>query len=385
MSSAENSDKKAMQKTDVIVVGGGLVGMSIAYGLALLGRQVSVLDEGDDAIRAARGNFGLLWVQGKGYRMSPYAQWTRESVALWPRFAAALQADTGIDVHLRQQGGFQLCLSDVEMAEESHRLGWLRDAFAGDYPFELLDATQLRARLPGIGPDVVGGCFSPMDGHVNPLKLLRSLYAACQARGVKLINGHHIEAIDTGTKGFELRAGEQRWAARQVVLAAGLGNRTLGARVGLDVPVQPNRGQILVTERLEPFLQYPTTYVRQTDEGTLQLGDSHESTGFDDGTGSQVMAAIARRAVQCFPRLGLVRLVRAWGALRVMSADGFPIYEMPQSCPGLSIVSCHSGVTLAAAHALRLAPWIAGEFDDPAVKPFGLHRFNLQAEVRHVG
>ena len=385
MSSAENSDKKAMQKTDVIVVGGGLVGMSIAYGLALLGRQVSVLDEGDDAIRAARGNFGLLWVQGKGYRMSPYAQWTRESVALWPRFAAALQSDTGIDVHLRQQGGFQLCLSDVEMAEESHRLGWLRDAFAGDYPFELLDATQLRARLPGIGPDVVGGCFSPMDGHVNPLKLLRSLYAACQARGVKLINGHHIEAIDTGTKGFELRAGEQRWAARQVVLAAGLGNRTLGGRVGLDVPVQPNRGQILVTERLEPFLQYPTTYVRQTDEGTLQLGDSHESTGFDDGTGSQVMAAIARRAVQCFPRLGQVRLVRAWGALRVMSADGFPIYEMPQSCPGLSIVSCHSGVTLAAAHALRLAPWIAGEFDDPAVKPFGLHRFNLQAEVRHVG
>ncbi|AEA69288.1 MULTISPECIES: NAD(P)/FAD-dependent oxidoreductase [Pseudomonas] len=374
-----------MQKTDVIVVGGGLVGMSIAFGLALLGRQVSVLDEGDDAIRAARGNFGLLWVQGKGYRMSPYAQWTRESVALWPRFAAALQADTGIDVHLRQQGGFQLCLSDVEMAEESHRLGWLRDAFAGDYPFELLDATQLRARLPGIGPDVVGGCFSPMDGHVNPLKLLRSLYAACQARGVKLINGHHVEAIDTGTKGFELRAGEQRWAARQVVLAAGLGNRTLGARVGLDVPVQPNRGQILVTERLEPFLQYPTTYVRQTDEGTLQLGDSHESTGFDDGTGSQVMAAIARRAVQCFPRLGQVRLVRAWGALRVMSADGFPIYEMPQGCPGLSIVSCHSGVTLAAAHALRLAPWIAGEFDDPAVKPFGLHRFNLQTEVRHVG
>ncbi|MBO1539869.1 FAD-dependent oxidoreductase [Pseudomonas sp. OA65] len=374
-----------MQKTDVIVVGGGLVGMSIAYGLALLGRQVSVLDEGDDAIRAARGNFGLLWVQGKGYRMSPYAQWTRESVALWPRFAAALQADTGIDIHLRQQGGFQLCLSDAEMAEESHRLGWLREAFAGNYPFERLDNAQLRTRLPGIGPDVVGGCFSPMDGHVNPLKLLRSLYAGCQSRGVRLINGHHVDAIDTGATGFELRARDQRWSARQVVLAAGLGNRALGALVGLDVPVQPNRGQILITERLEPFLQYPTTYVRQTDEGTLQLGDSHESAGFDDGTGSQVMATIARRAVQCFPRLGQVRLVRAWGALRVMSADGFPIYETPQGCPGLSIVSCHSGVTLAAAHALRLAPWIVGEFDDPAVKLFGLQRFNRHAEVRHVG
>jgi len=361
------------------------MGMSIAYGLALLGRQVSVLDEGDDAIRAARGNFGLLWVQGKGYRMSPYAQWTRDSVALWPRLASALHADTGIDVHLRQQGGFQLCLSDAEMNEESHRLGWLREALQGDYPYELLDAAQLRVRLPGVGPDVVGGCFSPMDGHVNPLKLLRSLYAACLSRGVKLINGHHIDAIEALATGFELRAGPQRWAARQVVLAAGLGNRALGAMVGLDVPVQPNRGQILITERLKPFLHYPTTYVRQTDEGTVQLGDSHESAGFDDGTGSQVMAAIARRAVQCFPRLAEVRLVRAWGALRVMSADGLPIYEAPQACPGLSIVSCHSGVTLAAAHALRLAPWIAGEFDEPAVKLFGLQRFNPQTEVRHVG
>ncbi|MBV4551936.1 FAD-binding oxidoreductase [Pseudomonas sp. SWRI102] len=374
-----------MQKADVIIVGGGLVGMSIAYGLALLGRQVNVLDEGDDAIRAARGNFGLLWVQGKGYGMSPYATWTRESVTLWPRFATALQADTGIDIHLRQQGGFQLCLSEAEMAEEAARLAWLHEALEGDYPYELLDAAQLRSRLPGVGPEVVGGCFSPMDGHVNPLKLLRSLYAACRARGVNLLNGYHVDAIEPYAEGFQVRAGDQRWLGRQVILAAGLGNRALGAMVGLDVPVQPNRGQILVTERLKPFLHYPTTYVRQTDEGTVQLGDSHESAGFDDGTGSQVMAAIARRAVQCFPQLGDVRLVRAWGALRVMSADGFPIYETSSSCPGLSVVSCHSGVTLAAAHALRLAPWIAGEFDDPAVQPFGLHRFSSPMEVRHVG
>lgn len=374
-----------MQKTDVIVVGGGLVGLSIAYGLAMLGRQVNVLDEGDDAFRAARGNFGLLWVQGKGYGMRPYVQWTRESVALWPRFATSLQADTGIDIHLRQPGGFQLCLSDEEMAEESRRLFWLRNAMDGDYPFELLDSAQLRARLPGVGPTVVGGCYSPMDGHVNPLKLLRALYAACRMRGVKIINGHRVSSVDSRGSGFELRAGEHCWHAERVVLAAGLGNRALGAALGLDVPVKPNRGQILVTERLKPFLHYPTTYVRQTDEGTVQLGDSHESVGLDDGTGSEVMATIARRAVQCFPQLANVRLVRAWGALRVMSDDGFPIYEAAPSCPGAFVVSCHSGVTLAAIHALRLAPWIGGEFDDPVVAPFSLQRFSLKQEVRHAG
>lgn len=373
-----------MQKTDVMIVGAGLVGLSIAYGLALLGRQVSVLDEGDDALRAARGNFGLLWVQGKGYGMSPYAQWTRDAVALWPRFAASLQADTGIDLHLRQAGGFQLCLSDEEMAEESRRLLWLREAL-GDYPFELLDAGQLRSRLPGVGPTVVGACYSPMDGHVNPLKLLRSLYAACRARGVNIINGHRVTSIDRRASAFELQADGQRWHADRLVLAAGLGNRELGVQLGIDVPVSPNRGQILVTERLKPFLHYPTTYVRQTDEGTVQLGDSHESAGFDDGTGSQVMATIAARAVRCFPRLGEVRLVRAWGALRVMSQDGYPIYEASAGCPGAVVVSCHSGVTLAAIHALRLAPWIDGEFEDPAVAAFGLQRFTRPSEVRHVG
>lgn len=224
-----------------------------------------------------------------------------------------------------------------------------------------------------------------MDGHVNPLKLLRALYAACRMRGVTIINGHRVSTIGQRASGFELRAGEQRWYAEQVVLAAGLGNRELGAALGIDVPVSPNRGQILVTERLKPFLHYPTTYVRQTDEGTVQLGDSHESVGFDDGTGSEVMASIARRAVQCFPQLGQVRLVRVWGALRVLSADGFPIYEASQSCPGAVVVSCHSGVTLAAIHALRLAPWIGGEFDDPAVEPFSLRRFSLKREVRHAG
>ena len=372
-----------MHKTDVIVVGGGLVGMSIAYGLALLGRQVTLLDEGDDALRAARGNFGLLWVQGKGYQNSPYARWTRESVGLWPRLDALLHSDTGIELHLRQPGGFQLCLSEEELAEETRRLAWLQEAFEGDYPFELLDPAQLKTRLPGVGAGVVGACYTPMDGHVNPLKLLRALYAGCKRRGVNIVNGLSVDAIEQGAGGFTVRAAEHRFDAEQLVLAAGLGNRPLGAMLGMDVPVRPNRGQILVTERLQPFLHYPTTYVRQTDEGTVQLGDSLESVGFDDRTSSQGMSEIAARAVQCFPRLGQVRMVRAWGALRVLSADGYPIYEAAHDSPGAFVISCHSGVTLAAAHALRLAPWIAGQADEPATAPFNLARFNGKREVRY--
>lgn len=372
-----------MQKTDFIVIGGGLAGMAAAYGLSLLGRQVIVLDEGDTAFRAARGNFGLLWVQGKGHGMSAYAQWTQGSVRLWPQLAAMLLAETGVDVHLKQPGGFQLCLSEAELADEARLLHEIRAAQDGDYPFEVLDHTELRQRLPGIGPGVVGACYSPMDGHVNPLKLLHALHAACKLRGVKVLNGLKVDDIRQSTAGFAITAADQRMASDRLVLAAGLGNRALGALLGQDIPLEPGRGQILITERLKPFLHHPTTYVRQTDEGTVQLGDSAERVGFDDRTSVSVMSQIAGRAVTCFPQLEHVRLIRAWGSLRVLSPDGAPIYEDLANAPGCFVVSCHSGVTLAAAHALTLAPWIAGAEVLPTVSSFSLQRFTQSSEVAH--
>tara|TARA_R110000868_G_scaffold160385_2_gene389899 strand:+ start:393 stop:1514 length:1122 start_codon:yes stop_codon:yes gene_type:complete len=373
-----------MHKTQTTVIGGGLLGMATAYGLARLGQKVCVLDEGDTAFRASRGNFGLLWVQGKGYGMAPYARWTRQAVALWPKLAGLLLAETGIDVQLRQSGGFQLCLSEAELAEEVRRLQWLKDEL-GDYPFEVLRGVQLSQRLPGVGPAVVGACYSPMDGDVNPLKLLRALHQACQLQGVHLLSGHKVMGIEAGDNGFVVTAGEQQVRSEQLVLAAGLGNRELGAHLGHAIPLQPSRGQILVTERVEPFLSHPTSTVRQTDEGTVQLGDSAESVGFDDGTSTAVMADIADRAVRSFPRLGNVRLVRAWGALRVLTPDGCPIYQPLSKAPGAYLLSCHSGVTLAAIHALRLAPWIAGKIALPEVAAFSLDRFNSAPEVRHAG
>ncbi|MNF82571.1 Hydrogen cyanide synthase subunit HcnC precursor [compost metagenome] len=153
--------------------------------------------------------------------------------------------------------------------------------------------------------------------------------------------------------------------------------------MGHKVPIDSTRGQILITERLEPFLHHPTTYVRQTDEGTVQLGDSAERVGLDDRTSVSVMAKIAARAVTCFPLLESVRLVRSWGALRVLSPDGAPIYEMLTNAPGCYLVSCHSGVTLAAAHALSLARWIAGNESLPEVEAFTLNRFSRSEVVAH--
>lgn len=373
--------------TDVLVIGGGLVGAALAYGLAREGARVTVLDEGDGGFRASRGNFGLVWIQGKGYGFTPYARWSRSSAERWPMLADSLLADTGIDVALRQPGGFQFCFSDDEMAARRTRLEALRQTL-GDYPFEMLDRRDTLARVPSIGPDVVGASYSPMDGHVNPLKLFRALHDGMQRRGAQLLSGErvgHIESADgnhasRGNGGFIVRTDRGTYRAARLVLAAGLGNRTLAPFVGLSAPVVPNRGQVLISERVEPFLHYPTLNVRQTDEGTVQFGDSMEQAGFDDFTTTPVLTEIARRGLRTFPRLRHVRLVRTWAALRIYSPDGCPIYDRSDSHPGAFVVTCHSGVTLAAAHVLSLAPWIAGAPMPDELPAFSARRFADRAE-----
>lgn len=373
-----------MKTSELIVVGGGLVGAALAYGAARLGAAVTLLDEGDDAFRASRGNFGLVWVQGKGDGMAPYARWTLRSAGEWPRLAAALLEETGVDVQLRQPGGFHFCFSDDEMRSRQERLQRIRGDLGGDYPYRMLDRPALARMLPGVGPEVTGASFGGFDGHVNPLKLLRALHAACRDRGVRIHGGARVANIARNGAGYEVQAGDSRHLAARVVLAAGLGNRALAAQVGLHAPVEPNRGQVLIGERVARFLDYPTTYVRQTDEGTVQLGDSMEDVGFDDGTTVEVLSAIARRAVRSFPALQNLRLVRAWGALRVMTPDGYPIYQESAECPGVFVVTCHSGVTLAANHAFAVAPWIAGGQPPAGVQAFVGDRFlNPQQTFSH--
>lgn len=366
---------------DTLVIGGGVVGFSLAFGLARAGQRVRVLDEGDDAFRAARGNFGLVWVQGKGLGRPEYARWSMQASRLWPGLAAELASRTGIDVELSQPGGLTMCLSDEELAERVKALSGLRAQLGGDYPFEVLDASQVRAWVPETGPDVVGAIHGPLDGHASPLKLLRALLQAFRSLGGELVAGQRVESIEPRTGGFVVHAGGVAQGCQRVVLAAGLGNRALAPWVGLNAPVQPNRGQILVTERLRPFLRHPTLYVRQTAEGVLQIGDSKEDAGYDDHTTLEQLSMIAARAMRCFPLLQGVNIVRTWGALRVMSPDGLPIYEASARCPGAFVVTCHSGITLAGQHAGPLVDWILGGPEPEPIRGFKAARFESTSHV----
>lgn len=374
---SEGENIVTVREVDTLVIGGGVVGVAVAYGLAGAGERVRVLDEGDDAFRAARGNFGLVWVQGKGAGNADYARWTMAASRHWPTFAQELTGASGVDLELSQIGGLTFCLSEAELSKRAATLESIRNALDEPYPYQVLDANAVRALSPFAGPEVVGAVYCPLDGHVSPLRLLRALFSGFAARGGQMVSGVHIDRIEHHSGEFHVWAAGVEHVAGRLVLAAGLGNRALAPMVGLSAPIKPNRGQILVTERMQPFLRHPSGQVRQTGEGVVQIGDSKEDVGLDDGTTLEQLARIADRARRIFPVLADVNVVRTWGALRVMTPDGFPIYQQSRTCPGAFLVTCHSGITLASLHASALVAWMRGGAEPAEIQSFKSERFDV--------
>lgn len=361
-----------------IIVGGGVVGLSLAYGLLKQGREVIVLDGGDGDFRASRGNFGLVWVQGKGLTAPHYASWSRRSAGLWAGFAEDLLAETGVDVAHQNLGGIDYHTDEAALDQQVQSLTKLRGDIDGEYPFEVLDQAQLKALVPEIGPKVVGGIFSKMDGHVNPLYLLRALSIAVRRAGGTVKTGARVVHVDAKDRDFTaVLADGTRINGDALVLAAGLGATEFAEALGFDAPVRPQQGQVLITEKLPFFLKYPSGTIRQVNEGGVQIGATKAEVGFDDDEDIATCAGLAKQAIDIFPHLEHVKLVRSWAALRIMSPDGLPIYQRSPSVLGASFVTCHSGITLAAAHARLMPDWVMERNNAPDVSQFSERRFRV--------
>ncbi|MEZ5909455.1 MAG: FAD-dependent oxidoreductase [Hyphomicrobiaceae bacterium] len=371
-------------RSDVIVVGGGMVGAAIAYGLSRSGAKVRIIDEGDMAFRAARGNFGLTWVQTKGFGVQPYFELSRGSVDGWRALADELTERTGIDVDFERNGGLRICIGDKEAEERiSYIERFRQQAGNAGYDCRFIDRGELQQLFPNapLGPRVTGASFSPMDGHANPLYLLRSLIEGIRRNGGEVSPGQTVGQIRPLSQGFEVVTGSGTYSSDKIVLAAGLGTQKLGQMVGLNVPIRPQRGQVLVTERTHSLLPYPMSGLRQTAEGSIMVGVTNEEVGYDTTTSVGGIRKMAARAIETFPVVGELQLLRAWAALRILTPDGVPIYAESKVHPGAYAATCHSGVTLAAMHARLLPQWVLTGVQPAELAYFTPERFDAQPKA----
>jgi glycine/D-amino acid oxidase-like deaminating enzyme len=368
------------READTIIIGGGLVGTAIAYGLARRGGRPLVLDGGDRDIRAARANFGIIWVQGKGPGMPAYQKLTRLSSDLWPDFARDLSDFTGISLDYRRTGGLSFCVGAEEYLARSKVVQRMSEELGEEtYDTEMIERRAVERLLPDLrlGQDVVGAVHCGRDGEVNPLRLLYALQTATTALGGTIIGDENVVSIKPGTGAFTVTTVTGEYCTPKLILAAGNGTLELARQVGLDIPIRPQRGQLLVTERMAAMFPLPTVPLRQTAEGSILIGSTQEEVGFDTGTNIAGAGRMAERACRILPALENVNVVRHWAGLRVMTPDGHPIYAQSPTYPGAFCTICHSGVTLAAAHAMDIASALMGDVLPDHLKPFHPDRFHV--------
>ena len=362
-------------QADYAIIGGGVVGLSIAWGLLKKGHKVIVLDGEDGSYRASRGNFGLVWVQSKGLNQPAYARWSQRSAALWSDFAAELAGTTGQSVPLEQKGGYDLHFSEESLYQTVEKYNELKEKLGVDYPFDVLGHNALRKEEPNIGPKVAGAILHHQDGHANPLRLLMALSAAVHQLGGKVLTGKTVTDV-AKPDGFVIHCADGTTVeAAKLVLAAGLGAAMLGPKLGFTAPVRPQRGQVLITEKLPKLINRPSLIARQVDEGGIQIGATNEEVGHDDSVTQPGISGLAAKAIAAYPALAKAQLVRSWGALRVLTPDGLPIYQQSQTMPGAYLVTCHSGITLAAVHAQILPDWLDQTSTAPDLEVFSEQRF----------
>lgn len=367
-------------RPDIIVIGGGTVGAAIAYGLAGLKQRVTLLDGSDGDFRAAQANFGLVWLQGKGMGLPAYQTLTRASVALWREFATEIEGLSGADLAYENKGGVVFCMGEDGYQARLSQLQRLHNQWGGGEPdWEMMDRSALDKLMPRVkfGANVSGASFGRLDGHANPLRLLMALHEGIVRRGGVVRGNAPVRQIERVGSDFRLVLDGEAITAPRIVIAAGLGSVALAEQVGLTVPLRPQRGQVLVTERFDAFLPYPASGLRQTGEGTVMIGATQEEAGFDLSTTSDAASRLSRKTVDIVPALANAKLVRQWSGLRVMTPDSYPIYAQSQTHPGAFVALCHSGVTLAAFHARELSRSILDGALPEFFTPFHQRRFDV--------
>lgn len=370
---------REMHTTDVVVVGAGILGTAVAYGITQRDQSVALLDGGGRAQNASVGNFGLVWYTscfgkggnsngpstavGTGSRAgSPYARWGYEACTNFGDFAERLREQSGLDVLFRHTGGMVLCHGAEEFNQRAETVAALAGDVGGGWnDVVMLKHDEAQKKVPDLrlGEKIYGASYCPHDGYVNPLFLLKAMQIAFQKAGGQYFTQNPACEIRPVGSSYEVKTPTATFSTGKVVLAAGLATTRLAEQFGIQAPTHAEKGILLVTERARRRLSMPLSGLQQSPDGTFIFGVSNEERGIDNEVSPKVVKQIAARAIERFPDLADLRVVRTWAGLRVVTPDVYPIFDQAEDYPGVFAMTAHCGVTLAPVNAVHLAGWVA--------------------------
>jgi glycine oxidase len=373
---------------DVAMVGAGVVGLSIAWRLALRGMSVAVFERttvGAGASLAATGMLAAAAEHEPGCH--DLLALALESQRQWPQFRAQLEAQSGHDIDFREGGTLVVALG----RDEVERLRFRHDLHKRcDLPTRWLGGLEVRDMEPALRPSVAAGLYCADDHQVDPRLVMAALRAAFMAAGGRLFEHCAVESVDiAGGRVAGLVTAAGRCRAPAVVLTAGAWTGNV-LPPGLTVPVRPLKGQALAvrttaeTGTLGHIVWTEQIHMAPKGDGRLIVGATVEERGFDDTITAGGLYALLEGARRAFPAIEEMAIDAVWTGFRPSSIDDAPILGATPIC-GLAIATGHhrNGYLLAPATALAVEALIADGAMPAVARAFGLDRFG-GAEGRRV-
>ncbi|HLY16504.1 MAG TPA: FAD-dependent oxidoreductase [Bryobacteraceae bacterium] len=347
----------AAQTPDVIIVGAGIVGGSIAWRLAQAGIAVTLLDAGTLGGEASWAGAGMLAPGGEFVTRSHWADFALESLRIYPRFVAELQDESGLPIDYRPCGALEFARSDAEWQE-------LRARIAQQEPL------GIRAEMRD------GGLFYPGDALVDPRDITRALRCVCGQRGVRISEQTRVLAVKLAGGRVDLETSGGPMSAAAAVLSAGAWSGQVPV-AGIQIPATfPVRGHLLgyalEPGSLGPILRHGHTYVMQRSNGFTIAGTSSEQVGFNREIDPLIVASIHARACDLLPRLRSAPEPAAWLGFRPATESFVPcIGRLHDTRLWLAYGHYRNGILLAPATADRISGQITSSLGTDSPAPGG--------------
>jgi len=364
---------------DVLIIGGGVIGLSLAWELAKHGRSVHVINQSEPGREASWAGAGILPAASSASSTHPYEQLRGLACELHPRWAAELQAVTGIDTGFRRCGGLLLARTLGEAAALAAWADMTRDE---GIEIEQISAANLKELEPGIAATRVTSAFLMKDeAQLRNPHHLQALLRACENLGVTVIS-------DAACTELELRGNELSLvktsagpiSAGQYCFTAGAWTGQLLKPLDLSIDVLPVRGQMVLFQCQQPpitrIVNEGSRYLVPREDGRVLAGSTEEEVGFDKRTTDEAIADLVGFARGVVPALADAKVEKTWAGLRPGSFDGLPYMGQLPGLKNAFIAAGHfrSGLFLSTATSVVMSQLMRGEKPEIDLAPFRVGR-----------
>ena len=359
----------------VVVTGGGIVGAAITYYLARVGAQVTLLEREQPGRKTSNNSFA--WVNAFSRTTRPYYDFARRSLEIYRQ----LPAELGLDVELHWNGGIHW-VDQSQAAEALHAR--VQELQSWGHPVEMISRDEVIAREPHLRPALAAACYSPLDGAAHPPSVINALLTRAQALGAEV-------RTDTSLVGVEIRNGRviaartpaELIATDMVVNAAGADAAAIGAMAGVQIPMFPKPGTLVLTVPLPPLIRTvihaPNLHLRQQADGRVLLGESWTMDAEDTDLSLTRAQRLLTRAAQFLPELAQAHVETVKLGVRPMPQDERPIVGPMPGLSGLYVAVTHSGVTLAPLIGQLVAHEVTAGQPSPLLADYRIDRFGMLA------